>query len=104
MRDFPSQREILKVFEEYPGKTFRLGELIVELGLASSQARELRSALKDLSRHRRIVYLKKNHFALADKHARRPVEVPAVGRAGQAYTPGAEPRNLLTGRLIGHRD
>ena len=64
MREFPSSREILKVFEREPGKTFRLRELVVELGLRSSQARELKTALKDLSRHRRIVYLKKNHFAL----------------------------------------
>ena len=47
MREFPSPQEILKVFEGAPGKTFRLRELVVELGLRSSQARELKSALKD---------------------------------------------------------
>ena len=29
------------------------------------QARDLKNALKGLARHKRIVYLKKNHFALA---------------------------------------
>ena len=67
MREFPSPQEILKVFQREPGKTFRLRELVVELGLRSSQARDLKNALKVLSRHRRIVYLKKNHFALVRK-------------------------------------
>ena len=64
MREFPSPQEILKVFQREPGRTFRLRELVVELGLRSSQARDLKNALKVLSRNRRIVYLKKNHFAL----------------------------------------
>ena len=64
MREFPSPQEILKVFAREPGKTFRLRELVVELGLRSSQARDLKNALKSLARHKRIVYLKKNHFAL----------------------------------------
>ena len=72
MREFPSPQEILKVFEREPGKTFRLRELVVELGLRSSQARDLKNALKDLSRHKRIVYLKKNHFALVGKGSTGP--------------------------------
>ena len=67
MREFPTPQEILKVFEREPGKTFRLRELVVELGLRSSQARDLKNALKVLSRNRRVVYLKKNHFALAGR-------------------------------------
>ena len=59
MREFPSPQEILKVFQREPGRTFRLRELVVELGLRSSQARDLKNALKILSRNRRIVYLKK---------------------------------------------
>ena len=65
MREFPSSVEILNLFERHPEKTFRLRELVVELGLRSSQARELKHALKDLARRRKIAYLKKNHFALA---------------------------------------
>ncbi len=69
MREFPLPQEILKVFQRQPGKTFRLRELVVELGLRSSQARDLKNALKVLSRLHRVVYLKKNHFALASKVA-----------------------------------
>ena len=65
MREFPPPHEILRIFEENPCKTFRLRELILALSLRSSQARELKHALKDLTRHRKIVYLKKSHFALA---------------------------------------
>jgi ribonuclease R len=64
MREFPSLEEILGVFEAEPERTFRLREMVEELGLRSSQARPLKSALKELSKRRRIVYLKKNHFAL----------------------------------------
>ena len=80
MREFPSPQEILKVFQRQPGKTFRLRELVVELGLRSSQARDLKNALKVLSRLRRIVYLKKNHFALADKVAQGSLSSPAALR------------------------
>ena len=99
MPEFPSPQQILGVFARQPGKTFRLRELVVELGLRSSQARELKSALKLLSRQRRVVYLKKNQFALpgkdspaANSHADRPAQRPARSA------------NVTTGRLIGHRD
>ncbi len=133
MREFPSPQEILKVFEREPGKTFRLRELVVELGLRSSQARELKTALKDLSRHRRIVYLKKNHFALVGKGSYGPprpsgtpsepggeFEVPSSveegrpkgGVVGHDIVKGPPPEpihrahgaNVVGGRLIGHRD
>src|SRR5579871_5179867 len=68
MQSFPSAEEILQVFEGHPEKTFRLRELVQELGLRSSQARQLKSALKELSKRRKILYLKKNHFVLADRH------------------------------------
>jgi ribonuclease R len=123
MREFPSPQEVLKVFEREPGKTFRLRELVVELGLRSSQARELKSALKALSRHKRIVYLRKNHFALAGRVAPGSLSSPAtlpsrLGRDGAAPQPlvSSGPRVLnpgtsrsreakvVPGRLIGHRD
>ena len=64
MREFPSHQEILKLFEENSHRTFRLREIVLALGLRSSQARELKGALKELARRRKIAYLKKSHFAL----------------------------------------
>jgi ribonuclease R len=104
MREFPSQQDILHVFERDPRKTFRLRELIVELGLRSSQARELKSALKDLSRHHRIVYLKKNHFTLAHKDHHAARENPAPAPSGGALPARGRGTNVVSGRLIGHRD
>ncbi len=104
MREFPSPQEILKIFERDPRKTFRLRELVVELGLRSSQARELKSALKDLSRRGRIVYLKKNHFALAHKDRHAATENPVPAPPGGASPARARGTNVVSGRLIGHRD
>src|SRR5438874_6590704 len=111
MREFPSSVEILKLFERNPEKTFRLRELVVELGLRSSQARELKHALKDLARRRKIAYLKKNHFVLVtrsrDDTAATRARVPhsaqaAEGERERGPKPGA--RSTVIGRLIGHRD
>lgn len=110
MRDFPSDLEILKVFTRNPEKTFRLRELVVDLGLRSSQARDLKHTLKDLARDRKIVYLKKNHFALVTPWTRNAQTGPARhggdSRAlpGRWQDPPPAPRNLVSGRLIGHRD
>jgi ribonuclease R len=117
MREFPSSQDILRVFEARPEKTFRLREIVEELGLRSSQARPLKSALKDLSKRRKITYLKKNHFVLA-RHTphsgalaqrfmvpRFPVgegkRMAGAGGEGQGSKAKA---NVITGRLIGHRD
>ena len=129
MREFPLPQEILKVFQRQPGKTFRLRELVVELGLRSSQARDLKNALKVLSRLHRVVYLKKNHFALASKVAQGSLSSSAapppdqdigdsrrssassktiekrqlkIGNSGGTSRPRGS--NVTTGRLIGHRD
>ena len=109
MREIPSSAEILKVFHQHPGKTFRLRELVVELGLRSSQARELKRALKELCRHRRVVYLKKNHFALASRgHGEgEQLAAPPHRSLDPRGIPGvreAQHRNAVAGRLIGHRD
>jgi ribonuclease R len=96
MRELPSRAEVLKVFEQNPAKTFRLRELVVELGLRSSQARDLKQLLRDLSRQRRILYLKKSHFAL-----HRPAPAPS---SSLAATDISRSRNVVSGRLIGHRD
>ena len=122
MREFPLPQEILKVFERQPGKTFRLRELVVELGLRSSQARDLKNALKGLARHKRIVYLKKNHFALVGRESARArlgprrfprqagtVRPPGQSKAGKSRITNrgaarARGANMVTGRLIGHRD
>jgi ribonuclease R len=125
MREFPSAEEILRVFEARPEKTFRLRELVEELGLRSSQARPLKSALKELSKRRKIAYLKKNHFVLGRREAltrRGPHPLPLThrfavpplppgertevrGAAGTKEGRGAKANtNVVTGRLIGHRD
>src|SRR5207302_9124515 len=109
MREFPSSVEILKLFERDPEKTFRLRELVVELGLRSSQARELKHALKDLARRRKIAYLKKNHFVLVtrgrDDTVATRARVPHGAQAAEGER-GPKPGALSTviGRLIGHRD
>ncbi|MBI4165174.1 MAG: VacB/RNase II family 3'-5' exoribonuclease [Acidobacteria bacterium] len=104
MRELPPHSEILKLFEENPHRTFRLREIVLELGLRSSQARELKSALKELARRRKIAYLKKSHFALdpADHRPAVPSREHARNRGGGAAASSS--RKLVSGRLIGHRD
>ena len=107
MRESPAPSEVLKVFHDNPGKTFRLRELVVELGLRSSQARELKRVLKDLARNRKVVYHKKNHFGLAQGASGREAHSSTGPRPASSYAPaGPAPgrRNTVTGRLIGHRD
>jgi ribonuclease R len=125
MQSFPSSGEILRVFETHPEKTFRLRELVQELDLRSSQARQLKSALKELSKKRKILYLRKNHFVLADhRHSTMGCtrtaddfgvlndfsparfgswreDRPAFNHKVQI---GRRPPNVISGRLIGHRD
>jgi hypothetical protein len=63
MREFPSPQEILKLFEQDPQRTFRLRELVLELGLRSSQARALISNIWSLNRTRmRRSYGMQTHF------------------------------------------
>jgi ribonuclease R len=100
MREFPSPQEILKLFEHDPQRTFRLRELVLELGLRSSQARELKGVLKDLARGRKLVYLKKNHYALVHKGRHAASEVRGVSIAPARL---AKSSNVVSGRLIGHR-
>lgn len=106
MREFPSSAAILRVFERHPGKTFRLRELVVELGLRSSEARELKQALHALSRQKKITYLKKNHFALVSHP--RPSFTSALSTLAHDAAPGrgkdAGRAGTVAGRLIGHRD
>jgi ribonuclease R len=101
MLEFPSRHEILKLFEQDPQRTFRLRELVLEFGLRSSQARELKGVLKDLARSKKLVYLKKNHYALVHKGRYAAPETP--GRSIPPLRPLKSP-NLVSGRLIGHRD
>lgn len=100
MRLLPSPEEILKIFIAQPNRPFRLRELVEQLGLRSSQARHLRSVLKELSKQRKILYLKKNHFVLGTQRNGRNTTVPQLVGVGQ----GALRDNIVTGRLIGHRD
>ena len=96
MREFPSPQEILKVFEREPARTFRLRELVVELGLRSSQARELKNVLKSLARHKRIAYLKKNHFALVRAGDRPADPRRLTGPGFRQPNPGARGRAART--------
>ena len=107
MREFPLPQEILKVFEREPGKTFRLRELVTELGLRSSQARDLKNVLKTLARNKRIAYLKKNHFALVRGGHGDADPQRLTGPGFRDPNPGgsrARGANVASGRLIGHRD
>jgi len=110
MRDFPSDSEILKIFESSPEKIFRLRELVVELGLRSSQARDLKHVLKALSKHRKILYLKKGHFALPPTKCALPqrtdTETAARHHMGSVSGLAARVhrRGLVSGRLSAHRD
>ena len=101
MRPFPSSEEILAVFEAQPQKFFRLRELMQALGLRSSQARDLKSALKDLSKRKKLIDSKKNSFGLAAgrpaKNSRRP------DGTGAPSHPSARRNAVVTGRLIGNR-
>jgi ribonuclease R len=118
-----TQHEVLEVFHKQPERTFRIRELVRELGLRSSQAHELKHVLNDLSRRRKIRESKKSHFTLSPK--RHPGKEPdqQIWRKGgkvklrMAASPKAPrdkqvvpatpkpPRsNTVTGRLVGHRD
>jgi ribonuclease R len=122
MRELPLPEEVLKLFEQDPQRTFRLRELVVELGLRSSQARELKSLLKDLARNKKLLYLKKSHYALVHKGRHAASETVAAvprlrdrrgegprlqaggpARAGRPLQTAESP-NVVSGRLIGHRD
>jgi len=112
MRDLLAPAELLKFFEKHPAKTFRLRQLLAGLGMRSSQARELKGALRRLAAARKIVLLKQNQFALAQPSFNK--EPPARGprpaarftepRTSFGEAPGKRAPNVVTGRLIGHRD
>src|SRR5579863_1145873 len=112
MRELLSPAELLKFFEKHPAKTFRLRQIMAELGLRSSQARELKGALRRLAGARKIVLLKQNQFVLAKQsflkepqsrgsHAPPRFNEP---RAHFGDASGQRAPNVVTGRLIGHRD
>ncbi len=118
-----SQHEVLEVFRKQPERTFRIRELVRELGLRSSQAYELKHVLNDLSKSRKIRESKKSHFTLS-AHPRagkesergtwrkgRKMESPTAAgrkhaREGPVHSaaPKPGPSNIVTGRLVGHRD
>ena len=112
MRELLSPAELLKFFEKHPAKTFRLRQLMAELGLRSSQARDLKGALQRLAGARKIVHLKQNQFVLAKQFPSKDM-VTSGSRSGKPNqysrelpggTMGKRGANVITGRLIGHRD
>ena len=123
MSETLSPNDVLEVFRKQPEKTFRVHELVRELRLRSSQARLLKQVLHDLSKGRKIRESKKSHFILASQ--RRPgkeTDRPAWRKSTKGESRGAagprHPRehraapaapkpaqsNIVTGRLVGHRD
>jgi ribonuclease R len=123
MRQGLTQHEVLEVFRKQPERTFRIRELVSELGLRSSQAHELRHVLNDLSKLRKIRESRKSHFTLSSKRhpgketdrrtwrkggkvksrmGARP-KAPREHRAAPAV-PKPDHSNIVTGRLVGHRD
>lgn len=123
MREALTREDVLEVFRKQPEKTFRIHELVRELRLRSSQARELRRLLHELGKARKINESKKSHFVLAmSGPARRELHRQpwrgtgkAGGRKAAEFIPQQKPvpvmvmaeptgSNLVTGRLVGHRD
>ncbi len=102
MGPFLSSESILAVFQGQPKKLFRLRELMQALGLRSSQARELKSALRDLAKKRRLVESEKGAFGLAaGRGAIRPTELSRDVASPRA---ASGRKATVTGRLIGHRE
>src|SRR6266567_1083760 len=91
MRDLFSPAALLKFFEKYPAKTFRLRQLMAELGLRSSQARELKGALRRLAGARKIVHLKQNQFTLAKESHLKEAEKRGGPAGRRSENPTAEP-------------
>jgi ribonuclease R len=123
MPETPSHHEVLEIFRKHPQRTFRIGELVHELGLRSSQARKLKQVLRELSKGYKISESKKSHFTLSsqrrpgketDRRARgKGSQGKSRGNAGQWHprerlavpaAPKPAQSNLVTGRLVGHRD
>jgi ribonuclease R len=123
MREGLNQHEVLEVFRKQPERTFRIRELVRELGLQSSQAHELRYVLNDLSKRHQIRESKKSHFSLAPQRGAGKKPERGTWRKGQKVEPRvatghrrtrehqAAPSvsrqaqgNIVTGRLVGHRD
>jgi ribonuclease R len=123
MREGLSQHEVLEIFLRQPERTFRIRELVRELGLRSSQARELKHVLNDLSKRRKIRESKKSHFTLSPRrhpgkepdqrmwhkggkvksHMAASPQAPREHKAPPAALKPAQ-SNIVTGRLVGHRD
>jgi len=123
MRKPLTQHEVLEVFRKHPEKTFRVHELVRQLRLRSSQARELKQVLHELGKARKIKESKKSHFVLAtpghtpSELHRKPLRNGGKAGPRRAMEPGPHRRpapgpatpqppqsNIVTGRLVGHRD
>ena len=123
MREGLSQHDVLTVFRKQPERTFRIRELVRELGLRSSQAHELKHVLNDLSKRHKIRESAKSHFTLSPQRRQgkgtdqrtwrkggkvetRTATGPKHDREERTSTamPRAAASNIVTGRLVGHRD
>ncbi len=111
----------MDVFRKKPEKEFRVQDLVRALHLRSSQARELKRLLHVLGEARKINESKKSYYTLAvplhlhgEPHGRpRPGAEKRGSRRAAERAPERQPgpvapapaaSNLVTGRLVGHRD
>ncbi len=123
MREPLTPQEVLDVFRKQPERTFRVHEIVRQLRLRSSQARELKRVLHELGRAGKIKESKKSHFALVEpRHPRgkapgktwrrdakpgaRKAREPGPPRRTppEPSTPRSAQSNIVTGRMVGHRD
>jgi ribonuclease R len=103
MQQMPSLQEILKVFEREPGKSFRLREIVGKLGLRPAQSQSVKNLLKGLVRKKHLVYLTKNMFSVA-RRSNNAAPPAAPGKISNPKSPRPHSGNIITGRLISHRD
>ncbi len=104
MQGIPSPQEILKLFEREPGKNFRLREIVGKLGLRTAQSQSVKHLLKGLVQKKHLIYLPKNMFAVPRRSNNAPVPPALAGNTSNFKSPRPHSANVITGRLISHRD
>ncbi len=99
MHQLPSWNAVLKILQKDPNRVVSIRELVGELRLRSSHARELKSLLREMARRKLLVPLKKSRFRL-------PAASPEThdkathSTASPAVTPSGP--GTVRGRLIAH--
>ena len=104
MDELPSSAAILELFAQNPARRFRIRELVEGLGLRSSQARGLRSALRNLVQRRLLIETKKSHFMISRSDRSEGQSASSAGHGESCRRSEPSRSGFVTGRLIGHRD